>query len=163
MKKNVMIGVVVGLAALAVYTASAHMGGFGYGFGMPGMMGYGYGYPMMGYGYGYDADDAPAAQAKPEVKEVSGKVSAIYPMGVLLDSGEFVTLPWWFAANLGIKQGDEVTVKGFEYGNQIVPVFISYNGQSFGDEDAGVPVWVQGVQQYGYGYGYGYHCPMMGW
>ena len=169
MKKNVMIGVVVGLAALAVYTASAHMGGFGYGFGMPGMMGYGYGYPMMG---GYDADDGyvPAAygnQAKPELTDVSGKVSAVYMMGVVLDDGRYVTLPWWFAANLGIKQGDDVKVKGFDYGNAILPVYIEVNGQSIGDENSSIPVWMQGYDgyapAYGYGYGYGYHCPMMGW
>ncbi|NOY10707.1 MAG: hypothetical protein GXO67_01190 [Archaeoglobi archaeon] len=166
MKKNVMLGVVIGLAALAIYTASAHMGGFGFGYGMPGMMGYGFGYPMMGYGY--DADDVPANQVKVEVTEVSGKVSALYPMGILLDSGKYVTLPWWFAANLGIKQGDDVKAKGFEYGNSVIPVYIEVNGEGFGDENSNTPVWMQGVQQYGYGYGYGYggyghHCPMMGW
>lgn len=174
MKKNVMLGVVIGLAALAIYTASAHMGGFGFGYGMPGMMGYGFGYPMMGYGYpmmgGYDADDVPATQPQAEAVEVSGKVSTAYPMGILLDNGKYVTLPWWFAANLGIKQGDDVKVKGFEYGNSIIPVYIEVNGQSLGDENSNIPVWMQGVQGfspgYGYGYGYGgygYHCPMMGW
>ncbi len=144
--------------ALAVYTVSAHMGGFGYGYGMPGMMG-----PMMG-GYGYDADDVPAGQVKVETVQVSGKVSEVYPMGILLDSGKYVTMPWWFAANLGIKQGDDVRVKGLEYGNSIIPVYIEANGQSLGDENSNIPVWMQGVQQYGYGYGYGYaHCPMMGW
>ncbi|MBE8539888.1 hypothetical protein ICJ57_07150, partial [Geoglobus acetivorans] len=55
-----------------------------------------------------------------------------------------------------------------EYGNSIIPVYIEVNGQSLGDENSNIPVWMQGVQGfspgYGYGYGYGYaHCPMMGW
>ncbi|WP_346297656.1 hypothetical protein [Geoglobus acetivorans] len=169
MKKSGLIaGVVVGLMALAVYTASAHMGGFGYGFGMPGMMGpmmgYGYGYPMMG---GYDGDEgyvpyAYGNQGQAELVDVSGKVSTVYPMGVVLDSGKYVTMPWWFAANLGIKQGDEVKVKGLEYGNSIIPVYIEVNGQSLGDENSNIPVWMQGVQGFSPGYGYA-HCPMMGW
>ncbi len=153
MRKSLVFGVVAGLVLLAVYTASAYMGGYGYG-----MMG-----PMMGYGYG---NERYAPTAQPELTEATGKVSAIYPMGVLLDSGEFVTLPWWFAANIGLKQGDKITVKGFDYGNQLLPVFISYSGQNFGDENSGVPVWMQGYAGYGYGYGYGMgygHCPMMGW
>jgi len=173
MKKAGVIGVgaVVGLVALAVlYTASAHMG-FGYGYGMPGMMGgYGFGYPMMGYGmpYGNDADEAPnVPQTEHEIKEVTGKVSAVYPMAVVLEDGTYVTMPWWFAANLGLKTGDDITVKGFVHSGIITPVYIEANGKKIGDENSETPVWIQGVQQngygYGYEYGYGYHCPMMGW
>jgi len=172
MKKAGMIGigVVLSLTALAVlYTASAHMGGFSYGYGMPGMMG-GFGYPMMGYGmgYGYDGDEVPPAQqVDREVVDVSEIVSTVYPMAVVLEDGKYITLPWWFAANLGIKTGDSITVKGFEYGNTIVPVYIEANGKTVGDENSEIPVWMQEFQQngygYGFGYGYGYHCPMMGW
>ncbi len=171
MKKAGIIGagVAVGLLTLAVlYTASAHMG-FGYSYGMPGMMnGYGFGYPMMGYGMGYgnDGDERQyAPQVKKEITEVSGKVSAVYPMAVVLEDGKYITMPWWFAANLGLKTGDDITVKGFASNNIITPVYIEANGKTFGDENSEIPVWMQGVQQYGYGYGYdyGYHCPMMGW
>ncbi len=172
MRKGLVFGVLAGLVVLAVYTASAHMGS-GYSYGMPGMMGMGYGMgsPMMGYGYGYNADESPATTVQPEVKEVSevsGKLSTVYPMGIMLDNGKLVILPWWFAANLGLKQGDLITVKGFEYGTQIVPVSIAYNGEVVGNENSGIPVWMQEYggysPWYGYGYGMGYgHCPMMGW
>ncbi len=175
MKKAGVIGIGAALilATLAVlYTASAHMGGFGYGYGMPGMMGGygGFGYPMMGYGmgYGYDGDEIPATQqVERKVVEVSGVVSTVYSMAVVLEDGKYLSLPWWFAADLGIKTGDSITAKGFEYGNTVIPVYIEVNGKIFGDENSEIPVWMQGFQQngygYGYDYGYGYHCPMMWW
>ncbi len=172
MKKAGVIGIgaAAALIILAVlYTASAHMGGYGFGYGMPGMMGGygGFGYPMMGYGmgYGYGGDEVPAQQVEREMVDVSGTVSAVYSMAVVLEDGRYIILPWWFAANLGIKTGDTITIRGFEYGNTVVPVYIEANGKTAGDENSEIPVWIQSLWQsgYRYGYGYGYHCPMMGW
>lgn len=143
MKRSLVFGVLIGLVALTAY-ASAHMMGYG----MPGMMGYGmgdmYGEDMMNY---YNTDEAQT--------EVSGKVVAVYPMAVVLEDGKYIRVPWWVAANLGLKPGDDVKAKGFSYGNVIVPTYIEANGKTFQS-----PVYYQNP---GYGYYSGYHCPMMGW
>ncbi len=144
MKKGVVLGALVGLLVLAVYTASAHMG-----YGMMPAMWHG-AYPVA------DEDEAPEVK----VTEVTGKVLTVYPMAIVLEDGKYIQMPWWFAANLGIKPGDEVKVKGFSYGNVIVPTFVEANGKTVGEDNARTPVW---VQEYAPAYGYGFHCPMMGW
>jgi|Deesub1362A_J573_1020465.scaffolds.fasta_scaffold22191_1 hypothetical protein len=169
---------VAGFAAVA----SAHgYGGYGYGgYGYRGMMGYGM--PMMGmggmmgyggYGFPYQAGEGEEHEEREGLKEVTGKVTAIYSMSVKLDSGYYIRLPWWFAEEIGIEKDASIKAKGFEYRSAIptiIPTYIEVNGQAFGDESSALPVWMQGFEDegygyggYGYGYGYGYHCPMMGW
>ena len=169
----------VGVAAIAS-TASAHgYEGYGYGYGYRGMMGYGgmsYGGMggMMSYSsYSGYPDRELSEPAQPELKEVTGKVVAIFSMSVKLDSGYYIRLPWWFAEEIGIAENAEVKAKGFQTGGvipAIIPTYIEVNGQAFGDESSALPVWMQGFEDegygyggYSYGYGYGYHCPMMGW
>jgi len=142
-KLGVGIALLAALLAATAATASAH----GYG---------GYGMPMMGYGYQW----ADAGRAGEELKEVTGKVVAMYPMSVKLDSGYYIRMPWWFAEEIGIEKDAAVKAKGFSYGKVVVPTYIEVNGEGFGDEGSAVPVWMQGFDE---GYGYGYHCPMMGW
>ena len=171
----------IGVAAFAA-NASAHGYGYRYGgyggyggYGMSGMMGgmpmmgYGMGMgSMMGYGYRYGPEEAEAREVNEQIKEVTGKVEAVYSMSVKLDSGYYVRMPWWFAEEIGIEKGAAIKVKGFEFRGAIpviVPTYIEVNGQAFGDESSALPIWMQGFEDegYGYGYGYGYHCPMMGW
>ena len=139
--RGLVIGLVVGLAVLTAY-ASAHMGY------MP------MGGSMM---YGNTMGEGTFVPPVEELTEVSGEVLTVYPMAIVLEDGTYIHMPWWFAANLGIKPGDEVKVKGFSYGNVITPTFIEVNGKTVGDESSATPVWMQGYQ------GYYYHCPMMGW
>ena len=180
----VMVALLAGIGVAAIAsTASAHgYEGYGYGYGYRGMMGYG----MMGYGMGYGGmggmgyggmghsgypDRELSEPAQPELKEVAGKVVAIYSMSVKLDSGYYIRLPWWFAEEIGIAENAEVKAKGFQTGGvipAIIPTYIEVNGEAFGDESSALPVWMQGFEDEGYGYGYGgygygYHCPMMGW
>jgi hypothetical protein len=183
----VLAALIAGIAVAGFAAISSAHGYEGYGYrGYGGMMGYGM--PMMGYGmgmggmmgysgygsyggYGGYSGYRELSESRPELKEVTGKVTAIYSMSVKLDSGYYIRLPWWFAEEIGVTENAEVKAKGFQPGGvipAIVPTYIEVNGQAFGDESSALPVWMQGFEDEGYdegygGYGYGYHCPMMGW
>jgi hypothetical protein len=132
------VGIGILAALIAISTASAHMG-WGYSYG--GMGGYsygGYGMPMMGMPGWYSSPTTGTIEVT-----VEGNVSAIYPMFVQLDSGERISIPWWFVQQAGIVVGDEINVTGFEYG-AIIPTKIEVNGEEIGMD----------IQQYG-GQGYG--------
>ena len=175
----VIVALLAGIGFAALASAHGYDGYAGYGgmmpmgYGMP-MMGYGMGMMPMGYG-GMGYSGYPERElnepAQPELKEVAGKVVAVYSMSVKLDNGYYVRLPWWFAEEIGITKDASIKAKGFEFRGAIpviIPTYIQVNGEAFGDESSKLPVWMQGFadedEGYGYGgYGYGHHCPMMGW